>query len=442
MEHRYILEPYKGISSRYSCPGCKRARTFSLYVDTETGKHINPTVGRCNRESNCGYHLTPRQYFQDNNFIQFSTPQNNLPIKKQEPLPYSYIHVEAFKTSLKEYISNTFIKYLTGQFGKETTEKVISRYFIGSSKKRFTSKDYPGYESETGATIFWQIDCKGRIRTGKIMLYSPITGKRVKQPFNHITWVHKQLKQPQLVLNQCLFGEHLLRSEPQKPVAIVESEKTAIIASVYFPEFIWLAAGSLNNLNKQKCRVLAGRNVTLFPDLNGYEKWSQKAKELSSITTIQVSNLLERKATQAERQQGLDLADYLIKYDYREFINGFDKNTNESHILELKNLETPDFSEISIKRLKNAIIPENENLIIPEIKKVKQTWEQEIQELEQFFINLPNPLQTISLSPGNSITNLPLFIDAHLTAIKFNNGNKTFLPYLNRLQLLKHQLIK
>jgi len=56
------------------------------------------------------------------------------------------------------------------------------------------------------------------------MLYSPTTGKRVKEPFNHITWVHKALKQPDFNLKQCLFGEHLLQDKT-KPVAIVESEK-------------------------------------------------------------------------------------------------------------------------------------------------------------------------------------------------------------------------
>ena len=29
---------------------------------------------------------------------------------------------------------------------------------------------------------------------------------------------------------------------------------------------------------------------------------------------------MERKATEAERQQGLDIADYLIRFDYRKFI--------------------------------------------------------------------------------------------------------------------------
>jgi len=34
----------------------------------------------------------------------------------------------------------------------------------------------------------------------------------------------------------------------------------------------------------------------------------------------------------------------------------------------------------------------------------------------------------------------PLFIDTHLATVKANNGNETFLPYLNRLQELKQVL--
>ncbi len=40
-----------------------------------------------------------------------------------------------------------------------------------------------------------------------------------------------------------LFGEHLLPMNRGKPVAIVESEKTALVAAYYLPEYVWLASG-------------------------------------------------------------------------------------------------------------------------------------------------------------------------------------------------------
>ncbi|MCS6832049.1 MAG: DUF6371 domain-containing protein [Flammeovirgaceae bacterium] len=319
------------MNTRYHCPSCQhRGKTFVRYIDTETGEHLHPTVGRCNREINCGYHYTPKQYFQDNN-ISFDTTKttvscfHSLSAKKREtqPKPVSFIPVEVFKASLKAYETNHFVQFLINLFGVEVASQLVSRYFIGTSKHQFTNKDFPNYKSEKGATVFWQIDVHGKVRTGKIMLYNPTTGKRIKEPFNHISWVHKALKLPEFELRQCLFGEHLLNERDEngklKHVAIVESEKTAVIASVYLPQFVWLAVGSLTNLNAEKCSILKGRTVTLFPDLNGFDKWSNKAKELSHLAIFTVSDLLERKATEAEREQGFDLADYLIKYDFKAF---------------------------------------------------------------------------------------------------------------------------
>ena len=61
---RYHLQKYAGISSRHTCPACERPRCFTLYID-DNGNILHPTVGRCDHESSCGYHRTPRQYFHD-----------------------------------------------------------------------------------------------------------------------------------------------------------------------------------------------------------------------------------------------------------------------------------------------------------------------------------------------------------------------------------------
>ena len=263
------------MNTRYRCPSCQqRDKTFSLYIDTETGEHLHPSVGRCNRESNCGHHYTPKQYFQDNNF-SFDTPQPKAykprPVTPQ-PKPVSFIPVEVFKQSLQIEKSvsqvaetNHFVKFLINLFGVEVANNLRKRYFIGTSKHW------------NGATVFWQIDTQGKIRTGKIMLYSPTTGKRVKEPFNHIHWEHKALKQPEFELRQCLFGEHLL-IDKTKPVAIVESEKTAVIASGYLPQFIWVAVGSLTNLNAEKCSILKGRPIKARSKAHSIWEMEQQSK--------------------------------------------------------------------------------------------------------------------------------------------------------------------
>lgn len=119
------------------------------------------------------------------------------------------------------------------------------------------------------------------------------------------------MRLPGFELRQCLFGEHLLAADNSMPVAVVESEKTAVICSALLPCYTWLACGSLTNLNARMCGPLKGRKVVLYPDLGAYDKWCSKAGELSHIR-ITVSALLEQKATTPERQQGADLADYLL----------------------------------------------------------------------------------------------------------------------------------
>jgi hypothetical protein len=145
------------------------------------------------------------------------------------------------------------------------------------------------------------------------MQYDSRTGKRIKEPVNKISWVHTVLKLADFQLSQCLFGEHLLKGN-NKTVAIVESEKTAIIAGCYLPDFIWLACGGCGNLSVKLCESLKGRNVVLFPDVGKYKEWSEKAKALSSICTVSVSFLIEKEASEAERKAGFDLADYLVPF--------------------------------------------------------------------------------------------------------------------------------
>ncbi|NVN96884.1 hypothetical protein HXX01_01415 [Candidatus Nomurabacteria bacterium] len=156
------------------------------------------------------------------------------------------------------------------------------------------------------------------------MLYDPITGHRVKDPYSKITWVHSILKKENYNLCQCFFGEHLLAQYPDQPVSIVESEKTALIASIYFPHFVWIATGGKNGCKWTTwdvCKVLKGRKVILWPDISAYEDWLKKASILKQLgLSVMISDLLERKATEVERASGLDLADFLIRFPKEDFI--------------------------------------------------------------------------------------------------------------------------
>ena len=141
------------------------------------------------------------------------------------------------------------------------------------------------------------------------MQYNPRTGKRIKNRSGAINWVHNKLKYSNpdysnFNLCQCYFGEHLLRLNPDKPVAIVEAEKTAIITSMIIPQYNWLATGNLNGLNIEKSRVLENRDIVLYPDAGCYEKWRKKMQQIKNeiFCHITISNLIEIHATLKQKK--------------------------------------------------------------------------------------------------------------------------------------------
>lgn len=214
----------------------------------------------------------------------------------------SFIDLDKFGKSLINWQnveqiaeSNNLVKYLLSLFTPDQVKLLIHYYNIG------TSRHWPG------ATIFWQADKDGNIRSGKVMLYDPVTGKRDKKRF---TWVHTILNIPGFHLNQCLFGEHLTTSG--KPIGLVESEKTAIIASVYLPQFTWLSTGGKDGLQPERLRSVKGKKIILFPDLNAYDDWQSKANDLNKAGySTAVSDYLQTHTTAEDQTAGLDIADYL-----------------------------------------------------------------------------------------------------------------------------------
>ena len=304
------LQKYKGISTRHTCPQCGKKQSFTLYFDGNTHQPINNKVGKCNRESKCGYHYTPKQFFNDNPQLNETTKQvcdlhYSVPfIAKQQislpigTIPFSYVERSA------SYQSN-FVRFLCEFLPAEQISSIGDKYALGATKNK--------------EVIYWQIDINGKVRTGKIMQYNPLTGKRMKHESGAIDWVHNKLKKSGTLpedynLQQCFFGEHLLALHPEAIVCIVESEKSALISAAIFPEQVWLATGGIGNLSIEKCQVLKGRNIILYPDLNAYNKWHDKAIEIEKQCgcNITVSTLLEDIATPEAKAQGLDVADYMI----------------------------------------------------------------------------------------------------------------------------------
>lgn len=361
------LEPYHGPASRHTCPACRKPRCFTRYLDGYTGLPIHPTVGRCNHEIHCGYHYPPRQYFADhpelsspsaNGHPQSSSkpappnghpqpsskpasanlhPQpsskpaspNGHPQPSSKPAPLSIsapVHLPKGILSpapqrkpperldfipLQYLIDSTscnsnFVRFLCDYFPRERIDEAMEHYALGATRDR--------------KVIFWQMDVNGHVRTGKMMQYDPLTGKRLRNRHGSIDWVHSCLKRRHRLpadfnLRQCYFGEHLLRRYPERPVALVEGEKTAVIGSMIYRDFIWLAAGNLNGLTPEKSQVLRDRHLLLYPDAGCYDKWAAKMNRLREQLScrVDISELIERHASLHQHAAGYDLADYILE---------------------------------------------------------------------------------------------------------------------------------
>lgn len=199
-----------------------------------------------------------------------------------------------------------------------------------------------------GSTVYWQIDWQGNVRTGKIMLYDSTTGHRIKEPRSYVSWVHTELNLQDYNLKQCLFGEHLLSDNPTKSVAIVESEKSALIATHYMPEFTWLATGGMHGCFKADAvSALKGRSVMLCPDLGAKDVWKSKLDLLTPICAkVVLSDSLEQYATDEQRKKGLDIADFLLMTETPAMIlqKMIKRNPNLQTLIDCLHLELVDSS--------------------------------------------------------------------------------------------------
>lgn len=286
---------------------------------------FSDNVGKCDHINSCGYHYTPKEYFQDNPIVKEaltgqqrigdSTATGVRPAIKPlcNPAPQiSYLPSGWVEQSMQRFDLNPLYRYLVTVAGKEKTDRLFNLYKVGTSRMW------------GGAAVFWQIDINGNVRAGKIMGYDAKTGHRIKHPFNQVSWVHSAKKILDFHMKQCLFGEHLLAetSSSAKTVAIVESEKTALVAAHFIPDFIWLATGGMHGcFNSETMQVLRGREVILFPDLKATEEWRRKLPMLQSVCKrATCSDLLEKMATDEQRNQGLDIADFLLSEDTPQMI--------------------------------------------------------------------------------------------------------------------------
>lgn len=205
------------------------------------------------------------------------------------PEPAKPLSFELVRKSFKPYHS-TFARFLRDLLSKRDDaeqalarlDEVLQRYWVGATKG--------------GRICYWMIDINGKCRDGKFMAYKPDGHRDHNQ---HPSWARNTvirnlfeskritLEQKEKLLDQQVmrpyFGMHLL-SDPKlkgKAVALVEGEKSCLIASIAYPDFIWIACG-MNTFNVARLLPILQqrRELLIFPDVDQIDRWVKLTEDL------------------------------------------------------------------------------------------------------------------------------------------------------------------
>jgi len=286
-------------AKKHICPACRKRR-FVRYYNFNDKEYLPEEYGRCDRQDHCGYFLHP---FEDMEQAHSAERKSSKDYKRHEP-PKAVINPvdkAIVKATLTGYDSNVLVQYLIGLFGATEAMRLVFLFYVGTTKG--------------GGTAFWQIDERLRPRTAQRIFYGA-NGKRLKpgggEPFEKTQ--PKRLFTIEEGYSTCLFGLHQLWDAPADAlIALVESEKTAVIASGYLPFWqgrpvVWMASSGSEGLVRDKIEPLRGREVVLCPDFSFAARatWGvlpMRKKEVMATITVrgeQMQKLVRRTHPEGE----------------------------------------------------------------------------------------------------------------------------------------------
>ena len=313
------------------CPDCGKPE-FVVYINALTGEPIDDkSCGKCNRETNCGYHKPPREWFDEHRpeRREWLPREEYIARKRQERREAEeakriYLQREAERMARKfdplsseqhpdaqaymdrmgelceqsQSTDNALARWLCTMFPKDKVDEVLRLYRTGSTSD--------------GWIVYWQLDLHGRARTGKMMAYGP-DGHRLKgKNIPSFNWVHAKEGLEQLA-DQCLFGEHRLMGW-EDTIALVESEKTALIMTIRYPNILWLATGGKKGFIHERLWPICGREVFVLPDADALDEWMAKAEVLNREHGYRfiIHEDYVRRCTPEARARKMDIADMLL----------------------------------------------------------------------------------------------------------------------------------
>ena len=297
---RSMFKSISKLSSKYSEAESHRKFTNAL--------HTNNKVGIASFIYMCRQHGIDTNKFYIKDDVERTQPVATVVNHHPRTVMPVAICKEYVTRSLDRNLRSDLVSYLkTLVADVDKLVAVVNAYHLGITRG--------------GQVIFWYIDKDGVVRMGKVMTYAA-NGHRDKSvtPLSILRELSRCGKlQADYIIKKTLFGEHLLRypAYAENVIGIVESEKSAVVCSLCFPNVLWMATGSKGNLQDERMSAVKERKVILFPDTDvdgqAYSQWHKRADELNAKGwNIQVCNYLEQVATSKQREAKIDIADLLI----------------------------------------------------------------------------------------------------------------------------------
>jgi hypothetical protein len=297
---QYPFEFEKNPTPKATCPSCGHPNKFRYYKDLK-GNRLED-FGKCERTNSCGYHVWPTGKAVPKTEGDYTPP----------PEPVQIYPDGKVLDRLQATLTNQDSPFHSYAASIGISYEHLAKWRVGSEL----------IKGDT-FTAFIHEDGFKRIVNAKWFKYGP-DGKRIKSKDSDSGMDSFSLKQPDEKelkrYSLCLFGEHLLDPEKKRPVMIVESEKTAVIASWFYPDYDWIAVGSANGLTDAKISALFGRRCYWLADADGNvlkpdpkskkKKLTEGGRKNSSIRKLQAYKVRHVVLDLfPDRNDGYDIAD-------------------------------------------------------------------------------------------------------------------------------------
>lgn len=303
-------------AKKFECPGCGK-KSFVKFKYTGTNTYVEGNYGRCDHENSCGSFPKP---WEDEAF----KPQTNFE-KVDKPEAQVVRPAEAYYNPILNSHTSNFHQFCRNML--KISERHFALWYVGT----YYSKTVFGYANREKAILNLKFVAytpegkrdKSKDAEGNLKNFPHYLGKAYLKKWGHIQPNEKDKEknwQDFFQFERCFYGLHLW--DPEKPTCIVESEKTAFLASFFFPGYNWLATGGNNGLKFEQFGVFRGYEKPIVNltdnDKAGAEKsktiqWLHKLSEMRpDPEQIRSLNIF------TDKPESWDLADAIIYDGYRE----------------------------------------------------------------------------------------------------------------------------